>query len=146
MKTRVLTPCPLPFQVPEIRVDDWPRSQPFRNLDSLENVETPIAHQDKTFFLMSAFYYKPPAGSYAFAAQLLVHHVRHHLAMGFAGDIMYVQRHYPEKLLENGELLEFVRKGQLQLVVWDAFPRYHDPLVPHIDQHLQVMVTSLTGF
>lgn len=93
---------------------------------------------------MSAFYYEPPRGSFAFAAQLLVHHLRHHLIMGFAGDVMYVQRHYVERLLENDELLTYVKRGQLRLVVWDALPKYDDPRFPHIDQHLQVRFVLLS--
>lgn len=129
-------PLSLRHQVPEIHVDDWPRFHYFRNLEAPE-VPPPNVGPDKTLLLLSSFYYEPPGGSYALAAQLLVHHVRHHLGMGLAGEIVYVQHHYSAELLKNQELLEYVRRGQLQIVVWDSFPKYDTPGFPTTDQPLQ---------
>lgn len=129
-------PLSLRDQVPEIRVDDWPRFHYFRNLEAPEVPPTNVV-PDKTLLLLSSFYYEPPRGSYALAAQLLVHHVRHHVAMGLAGEIVYVQHHYVPELLKNAELVDYVSRGQLQIVVWDSFPKYDTPGFPTTDQPLQ---------
>ncbi|GAQ81924.1 hypothetical protein KFL_000940330 [Klebsormidium nitens] len=129
-------PLSLRDQVPEIRVDDWPRFHYFRNLEAPE-VPPPHATPEKTLLLLSSFYYEPPRGSYALAAQLLVHHVRHHVGMGLAGEIVYVQHHYVPELLKHAELVDYVSRGQLQIIVWDSFPKYDTPGFPTTDQPLQ---------
>lgn len=119
-------------------MDDWPRFHLFRNLDS-PGTPAPPAHPPPAIFFMSSFYYEPPRGDYALAAQLLVHHVRHHVAMGFAADIMYVLGHYIRPLLENDELSAYVKSGKLQLLTWDALPKYDDtPETAILDQQVQV--------
>lgn len=119
---------------PNLYVDDWPRFHFFKNLET----EVPAARvrpRDEVYFVMSSFYNSPPNGSYALAAQLLVHHVRHHLKMGLAGDIIYVQHHYASQLLKNSEVAEYVRKGQLEIIVWDSLAQVTG--LHYSDQHLQ---------
>lgn len=131
-------PLALRELVPEIHIDDWPRFHSFRNLDPPSSPPPQLFPSGSTVLLMSTFYYHPPDGKYAAVAQAIVHHVRHHLRMGLAGEIVYLQHHYPAQLLKNQELREYVKEGKLQLVVWDSFPQYGGiPDFPYYDQPLQ---------